>query len=71
MPSPNGALHSTGIYQRTLADDNCESRKARAVEFLAKRFSGDVLLSAIRHAIERSPTELGHEAEIRALQMTV
>jgi FixJ family two-component response regulator len=39
-----------------------------AVEFLTKPFDDDVLLSAIRHAIERSRTALGHEAEIRALR---
>ena len=41
------------------------------MEFLAKRFSDDMLLSAIRLAIESRHTEPGHEAEIRALQMTV
>jgi FixJ family two-component response regulator len=45
-----------------------QAMKAGAVEFLTKPLGDDVLLSAIRHAIERSHTALRHEAEIRALQ---
>ncbi len=45
-----------------------QAMKAGAVEFLTKPFGDDVLLSAIRHAIERSQTALDHEAEIRALR---
>jgi FixJ family two-component response regulator len=43
--------------------------KAGAVEFLTKPFGDDVLLSSIRHAIERSRAALGHEAEMRALRV--
>jgi FixJ family two-component response regulator len=45
-----------------------QAMKAGAVEFLTKPFSDDVLLSAVRNAIERSQTALGHEAEMRSLR---
>jgi len=45
-----------------------QAMKAGAVEFLTKPFGDDVLLSAIRNAIERSQTSLGREAERRVLQ---
>jgi FixJ family two-component response regulator len=45
-----------------------QAMKAGAVEFLTKPFGDDVLLSAIRHAIERSRAALGHEAEMRSLR---
>lgn len=45
-----------------------QAMKAGAVEFLTKPFGDDVLLSAIREAIERSETAVGREAEIQALR---
>jgi FixJ family two-component response regulator len=45
-----------------------QAMKAGAVEFLTKPFDDDVLLTAIRHAIERSSAELGREAQINELR---
>jgi FixJ family two-component response regulator len=45
-----------------------QAMKAGAVEFLTKPFNDDVLLSAIRQALERSRDALGQQAEINALQ---
>ena len=45
-----------------------QAMKAGAIEFLTKPFGNDVLLSAIRDAIERSQAALGREAQIRALR---
>ncbi len=44
-----------------------QARKAGAVEFLTKPFNDEVMLGAIRNAIERSRTALSHAAELRAL----
>src|ERR1700732_1972053 len=45
-----------------------QAMKAGAVEFLTKPYRDDVLLSAIRQALERSRTALDHAAEIRVLR---
>jgi len=45
-----------------------QAMKAGAVEFLTKPFDDDVLLTAIRHAVERSSAALGREAEIHRLR---
>jgi FixJ family two-component response regulator len=45
-----------------------QAMKAGAVEFLTKPLGDDALLSAIRHAIERSQVALRNEAEMQALR---
>lgn len=45
-----------------------QAMKAGAVEFLTKPLGHDVLLSAIKSALDRSQTTLDHEAQLQALR---
>jgi FixJ family two-component response regulator len=45
-----------------------KAMRAGAIEFLTKPLGQDALLTAIRHALARSQTTLGHEAETQALR---
>ena len=45
-----------------------QAMKAGDVEFLTKPFGDDVLLTAVRNAIERSRSALSREAELRGLR---
>jgi FixJ family two-component response regulator len=45
-----------------------QAMKAGAIEFLTKPFGDEVILSAIRNAIQRSRAALGREAEMHDLR---
>ncbi|MGH9680205.1 MAG: response regulator transcription factor [Candidatus Acidiferrales bacterium] len=45
-----------------------QAMKAGAVEFLTKPFADDVLLEAVRHALDRSRGSLAHAAELQGLK---
>lgn len=45
-----------------------QAMKAGAVEFLTKPLSSDMLLNAVRQALERSSVALGHESEMQVLR---
>jgi FixJ family two-component response regulator len=47
---------------------NFQAMKAGAVEFLTKPFADDVLLEAVRHALERSRSCLTQTAEMQRLR---
>jgi FixJ family two-component response regulator len=79
LPNLNGLDLQTRIVDRTDmpiifitghgdVPTSVQAMKAGAAEFLTKPFSDEVLLNAIRQAIERSCTALAHEAELRTLQ---
>jgi FixJ family two-component response regulator len=48
-----------------------KAMKGGAIEFLTKPFGTDVLLSAIRQALERSRATLGYEEQLRALRTSL
>src|SRR5580700_7057042 len=69
LARPRVLAPSCLVLDVTLPDLNgLDWQKRVAVEFLTKPFADDVLLSAIRHAIECSHIALRHEAEMRALR---
>ena len=47
-----------------------KAMKAGAIEFLTKPFKDNILLDAIRHAIERSRATLAHESALQTLRNT-
>ncbi len=58
------------IFMSSAADvqTTVQAMRAGAIEFLTKPFVNDVLLHAMRYAIERSHAALHHLVQIRALQ---
>jgi FixJ family two-component response regulator len=54
----------TGVTDVRMA---VQAMKAGAIEFLTKPFGDEVLLSAIRQALERSGAALGQQAQMRTL----
>src|SRR5208283_819143 len=48
-----------------------QAMKAGAFEFLTKPFQDDLMLNAIREALERSHVALGHEAEMGVLRVAL
>ena len=59
---------NSGVINREPHTVSSAIASRSAVEFLTKPFKDDVLLSAIRGAIERSRTALRQESELRVLR---
>src|SRR6266851_4505509 len=68
LPDLNGLDLQSLVADRTDVPTTVRAMKAGAVEFFVKPLFDDLLVSAIRSAIERSCAALGDEAQMLALR---